>query len=189
MRDGFVVHGAEGALGGALGTLLVKQGITLARRMPEALKPPAVRRDPGEFVVSRLEALSGRALPWGVHHRVAEGLHWAYGITWGGLLGLAVAGLRVKTPRQTLLAGAGMGALVWAVGYVGWLPGAGLMQPIHRQGKGGVATSLLSHVLYGVAASVPIALIDRRRRRQRWWQRLADTAGLGSSVVLERVGR
>jgi hypothetical protein len=175
MRDGFVLHGAEGALGGAIGTLLLKQGMSLARRLPASLEPPAAIRDPGDFVVAQIEGLRGRPLPRPTHERVRSGLHWAYGVAWGGLLGIAVSGLHVKTPRQTLLSGAGMGALVWAVGYVGWLPGAGLMAPIQRQGAGRVVTSLLSHVLYGVAASVPIVIIDRERRRRRTWsQRLAD---------------
>jgi hypothetical protein len=177
MRDGFVLHGAEGAIGGVIGTLLVKQGMTLSRRLPEKLKPPAVRQDPGDFFVSRVESLRGRPLPGGVHDRLASGLSWAYGIGWGGLLGLAIAGMREQTVRRTLLAGAGMGALVWAVGYVGWLPGTGLMPPIHRQGAGHVAVSVAQHVLYGVAASVPIAAIDRaRRRRQPWWKKLAAAA-------------
>ena len=147
MRDGFVVHGAEGALGGAIGTLLVKRRIAITQRAPDE---PAT----GEGVA--------RALPW------------AYGIAWGSLLGLAVAGLHVRTAPRTLLAGAGMGALVWALESSGWLPGAG---PIARRSTRSAALSLASHVLYGVAVSVPIALIDReRRRRQHWWERLADEA-------------
>jgi hypothetical protein len=176
MRDGFVVHGAEGVIGGAIGTLLVKETMALGRRLPEKLKPPAVSRDPGDFLLSRFEALRGRPLPWNVHDRIASGLGWAYGIGWGGLLGLAVAGLRTKTVPRTLLAGAGMGAVVWAVGYVGWLPSTGLTPPIHRQGASHVAVSLASHVLYGVAAAVPIAVIDRaRQKRQPWWKKLATT--------------
>src|SRR5262249_14678598 len=159
MRDGFVVHGVEGALGGALGTLVVKRGMALGPRLPAKLKPPEVRRDPAELIVSRLEAWRGRPLSWQAHERLARGLPSAYGVGWGSLLGVAVAGLRVKTARRTLLAGAGMGALVWAVGYVGWLPGAKLTAPIHRQGAGHVATSFAMHVLYGVAAALPIAAI------------------------------
>jgi hypothetical protein len=173
MRDGFVLHGAEGALGGAIGTLLMKQTLSLGRRLPAELQPPSVRSDPAELVLSRVEALRGRPLPG--HDRLATALQWAYGIAWGSLLGIAVDRLHVRTPRRTLLVGAGVGALVWAVGYAGWLPRAGLTEPLRRQGVGRVATSLATHVLFGVAASVPIALIDRERRRRRpWWQRLGD---------------
>jgi hypothetical protein len=175
MHDGFVRHGAEGVLGGAFGTLLMKQGMMLASRMPPALKPPEVRGDPAEAIVSRLEEARGRPLGGALHARVARALPWAYGISWGGLLGLGVSSLRLKTTRQTLLAGAGMGALAWAVGYVGWLPAMGLARPVKRQGAGHIATSLVTHVLFGVAAAIPIALIDQRRKKRRsWWERLID---------------
>jgi hypothetical protein len=177
MRDGFVLHGAEGVLGGAIGTLLMKQGLSLLRKIPEDLAVPAPARDPADVIVSRIEAWRGRPFSGRVHQRAAQGLHWAYGITWGGLLGVAISALRVRNTRQTLLTGAGMGALVWGVGYVGWLPRTGLMKPVTRQGGGRVATSLATHVLFGIAASVPIALIDRARARRRsWWERLTDAA-------------
>jgi hypothetical protein len=173
MHDGFVRHGAEGVLGGAFGTLLMKQSMVLASRMPDPLKPPEVRGDPAEAIVSRLEEARGR--PLASHARLARALPWAYGISWGGLLGVGVSSLRLKTPRQTLLAGAGMGALAWAVGYVGWLPAMGLARPLKRQGAGHIATSLVTHVLFGVAAAIPIALIDRQRKKRRpWWERLID---------------
>ena len=183
MRDGFVVHTAEGALGGVLGTLLIKQTMALGRKMPEKLKPPVPSRDPAEMILSRLEGMRGRPLPWRTHDRVATGLRWAYNIGWGSLLGLAVSGLHVKRPRDTVLAGAGLGALVWAVEYVAYLPGTGLVRPVHKQGAGRVLTSLATHVAYGVAASLPILAIDRiRKAREPWWKQLAERVDAGGTV-------
>jgi hypothetical protein len=83
----------------------------------------------------------------------------------------------MQTTRRIIAAGAGLGALVWAVGYVGWLPRAKVTEPVTRQGAGHVATGIMTHVLYGVAAAAPIASIDAARRRRRlWWERLADAA-------------
>ena len=175
MRDGLVLHGVEGALGGVLGTLVVKRTIKIGSKLPEKLKPPEIRRDPAELVVSQIEAWRGRPLSQEAHARIARSLPWAYGVTWGSVLGLAVGGLHMKTTRRILVAGAGLGAVVWAVGYVGWLPRAKVTEPVTRQGAGHVVNGLLTHVLYGVAAAAPIAAIDAaRRRRQPWWERLAD---------------
>jgi hypothetical protein len=177
MRDGLVIHTAEGVLGGALGTLLIKQGMALGRRMPEPMRPPEPSGDPADFILSKLEARYGHVLPRRVHVRIVRSLPWAYGIAWGGLLGAAVAGMHVYRWRRTVLVGAGMGALSWAVGYAGWLPRTGLVRPIQRQGMGHILTSFATHVAYGVAASVPIALLDEvRRRRTPWWERLAADA-------------
>jgi hypothetical protein len=176
MRDGLVLHGVEGALGGVLGTLVVKRTIAIgASKLPEKLKPPEIRRDPAELVVSKIEAWRGRPLTPEAHARIARSLPWAYGIGWGSVLGLGVSALRMKTTRRIVLAGATLGALVWGVGYVGWLPRAKVTEPVTRQGAGHVATGLLTHVLYGLAAAVPIAAIDAaRRRREPWWERLYD---------------
>jgi hypothetical protein len=184
MRDGFVVHGVEGALGGVLGTLVVKRTIQIgSARLPEKLKPPEVYRDPAELVVSQIEAWRGRPLSKEAHQLVAESLPWVYGVAWGSLLGLAVSGFHMRTTRRILAAGAGLGAVVWAVGYAGWLPRAKVTEPVSRQGAGHVATGILTHVLYGVAAAAPIAAIDAARRRRRsWWERVADEAA-------ERFGR
>jgi hypothetical protein len=174
MRDGFVAHTAEGALGGVLGTLLIKQTLALGRRMPESLKPEVPIRDPADVVLSRLEGVRGRAFSTEAHGRFVTALHWAYGIGWGGLLGLAVGGLHARSTQQILGFGAGMGALVWAVDNVALLPRAGLARPVYRQSAGQIITSLLTHVACGVAASVPILIIDRvRERREPWWRRLA----------------
>jgi hypothetical protein len=164
MRDGFVLHGAEGALGGALGTLLVKQSLTLGRCLA------AGGRDPGEVVLSGIEALRGRPLPEHTRDRVAESVRWIHGGAWGGLLGIAVSALRVKTVRRTIAVGAAMGALAWVVEHARTRP----TRPL---------TSLSLHVLGGVLASLPIALVDReRRRRQPWWERLAEALRPGRRI-------
>lgn len=178
MRDGFVVHTAEGALGGALGTLLLKQTWALGRRIPAAWKPAPPPGDPADRVVARLERARGRPFSIRTHDRFTEGLRWAYGISWGGLLGAAVTGLRVRSVRQTILAGAGMGALVWAVG----LP-LGRGAPALRRQGGRLLTSLVTHVAFGVAAGVPILMIEAARRSQEpWWERIAEDAA-GSPVL------
>jgi len=175
MRDGLVLHGVEGALGGVLGTLVVKRTIKIGSKLPEKLKPPEIRRDPAELVVSQIEAWRGQPLTKEAHRAIARSLPWVYGVTWGSVLGLAVARLRMKTTRRIILSGAGLGALVWAVGYVGWLPRAKVTEPVTRQGTGHVVNGILTHVIYGVAAAAPIAAIDAaRRRREPWWERLAD---------------
>jgi hypothetical protein len=149
MRDGFVVHGAEGALGGAIGTLLVKRRIPITSGRPDEPAP-------------------SRAAPW------------AYSVALGSLLGVAITGLRVRTARRTLLAGAGMGAVVWALG-------ERTARPVPRRSARSVAMSLAAHVLYGVAVSAPIALLEHeRRRRQPWWERLAEDAG--ESTLGRRLG-
>ena len=54
--------------------------------------------------------------------------------------------------------GAALGAVVWMVGYEGWLPAAGLTSPAHRVPLAKNATGLASHVAYGALASVPLAI-------------------------------
>ncbi len=163
--DGYLVHAAEGLLGGAMGTLFIDRALRGARHLPEALKPTDLERDPGDFVVSKVEALRHRTLPRGVHERMAHALHWAYGIGWGGLFGLALAHTDVRRPRRALLAGAALGAAVWAVGYAGWLPAAGLARPLRRQGLPHALTSLLTHVGYGVVSSLPVLVLERAQHR------------------------
>jgi hypothetical protein len=172
MRDGFVSHAAGGVLGGAMGTLFMMNGMKrVGRRLPERLKPTPVRRDPAELMVARMEALHGHPLPRRLHDGLASSLHWAYGIGWGGLLGLATARRPMRSPRDALLAGAALGTLVWAVGYAGWLPATHLTPPLHRQGSRHAATSLIAHVAYGVVSALPILALDRILRRERGWKR------------------
>lgn len=176
MRNGFVSHAAGGVFGGAMGTLFMMNGMKrVGQRLPERLKPTLVRRDPAELMVARLEALRGRPLPRRVHDVLAGSLHWVYGMGWGGLLGLATTRHRLRSPRDTLLAGAALGTLVWAVGYAGWLPATRLTPPLHRQGGRHAAAALIAHVAYGIVSALPILVVDRVLRPERGFRRWLRT--------------
>ncbi|AUX23803.1 uncharacterized protein SOCEGT47_043330 [Sorangium cellulosum] len=170
MKHDAIVHAAGGVLGGTVGTALMLKGMKASQKLPERLKPPPVRRDPGEFMVSRVEQLRGAPLRRGLHDALARGMHWGYGATSGALFGLATSRLRLRTLPAALLAGSVMGTAVWAVGYIGWLPAAKLTPPVWRQGARRVAVSVLGHMAFGIVSAIPVLLLDRRRA-EPWWRR------------------
>ncbi|MDI1480281.1 hypothetical protein [Polyangium sp. y55x31] len=170
MRDDAISHVTAGVVGGAVGTALMQRGMKASQRLPERLRPPAVRKDPGEFMVSKLEELRGRPLPRALRDVVAQGLHWGYGVTGGVVLGLATSRRHIPTLPSALLAGATMGTAIWAVGYAGWLPATKLTPPLGRQGARHVAVSVLGHVVFGIVAAAPIFLLDRKA--EPGWKRV-----------------
>jgi hypothetical protein len=164
----------EGAAGGAAGTFLLTQALKLEPRLPEALRSDPPSGDPAEFIVERAERLAGRRLPERAHRALARSAAWTYGTGWAVLLGLLGPRLRMRKPGRALAIGAGLGAAVWAVGYAGWMPAAGLVPPIQRQRRGGIVSGLLGHVLYGMVSALPIYVGERieDRRRTRFLSRL-----------------
>ena len=152
---------AAGLVGGVVGTLLMTRLMPLAKKLPERLQPPMPRRDPGHTMVARGEKIVGPLSPK-MHTRAAQGLQWAYGMTWPlGLAALSGA-LGLRSPGRTLAAGALIGAAVWLIGYEGWLPAIGLIEPAHRVPLAKNASGLVSHVAYGTVAALPLALATRR---------------------------
>src|SRR5579884_2861236 len=122
---------AAGAVGSLVATWLMQKSMPLSKKLPEKLQPPMPNQDPGEFMVDQGEKIVGPVSPK-LHSTAAHGLHWAYGLVWPvGLAALADA-LDLDSTKKTIAAGAILGALVWAVGYVGWLPATGLTPPVHR---------------------------------------------------------
>jgi hypothetical protein len=168
MRDNVMAHATAGILGGALGTALLRQGMKASEKLPLRLQPTHSRTDPGEFMVMKLEQFRGKPLPRTVRDVVVQGLHWGYGMTSGLVLGVATSRRHIPTVPSALLAGAVMGAGVWAVGYAGWLPATKLTPPLTQQGGRHIAVSLLGHVAFGIVAVAPILLMDRRSHRPLW---------------------
>jgi hypothetical protein len=159
-----LIGAAEGALGGAVGTLFMQGLMKASARLPPALSGPEIAGDPGEHLLGRLERRTGR-LPERTRKTAAHGLPWAYGTFWGAALGLLAPRLRLRRWSRLVTAGAAMGAAVWAIGYVGWLPATGLAKPIHRQGALRSLSALVCHASYGVVAALPLGWLERRRYR------------------------
>lgn len=156
----------SGTVGGALGTAFMQKSMQYSDRMPEKLQPPPMEQDPGEFIVEKVETRRGRALEPKAHRVAAKSLHWVYGMGWGGALGVLAPRIGMNRLGRSLLAGAAMGAGVWAVGYAGWLPRAGLTPPLREQRAGAAAGNLGAHIGYGMLAALPIYLANRFRRRR-----------------------
>lgn len=161
------IHAVGGAVGGAVGTAFMQAGMKLDPKLPEAAQAPKLRSDPGDFLVQQGERTAGVKLPKDTHETVAHSLHWTYGVGWGALLGMTIPRAFARSLPETMLAGAGMGAACWAAGYVGWLPAAGLAAPIHRQGATHAASSLATHLIFGVLSALPIYALSRMLRPKR----------------------
>ncbi len=174
MASSWAVHAGGGAIGGLLGTAFLRRMTGLAGKLPEAWRPTEASRSPGEYFVGRAELAIRRPLPLKWHTRATRAGGFLYGAAWGAALGATSPVLGVRTLPAAALAGAAMGATVWAVGYVGWMPATGLVPPIHRQGATHVTTSLGAHVGYGVIASVVLHALQRAiaPKRQTFAQRL-----------------
>lgn len=149
MRNNIWQDVAIGAVAGIAGTMVI-QSLLMAHQKVSPETMPPINRDPGEFMLSKAKA----ALPAKAQERVpqkveavsAKLLGLGYGMTFGALYAVA----RPKT-KQSLLEGALLGLAAWAVGYLGWLPGAKLMRPVWKQKPTQVILPVAEHALYGVA--------------------------------------
>lgn len=56
--------------------------------------------------------------------------------------------------------GLGFGLLLWAAGYLGWLPAAGVLPQPWRQRAGDALTPAAAHVVYGLT----LGLVERALR-------------------------
>jgi hypothetical protein len=129
--------------------------------LPERMRPPMPKEDPGDFLVKQGEKLVG-PLSQNLHNRAVHGLPWVYGLSWPVGLAALSGVLRLDSVGKTIAAGALLGAIVWAVGYAGWMPLAGLMPPVHRVPIARNAPGLISHVAYGAVAALPLAVAAPR---------------------------
>jgi hypothetical protein len=166
---GEMLKGAvAGLVGGSLGTAMMRQSIKLSGRLPEKVQPTGLTQDPGDFIARKAASVAKRDLPEASHRRFSAALHWMYGTFWPTALGLALRDRMFRRFGPTVATGAGLGAGVWAVGYLGWLPAAGLVREGQGRRVGRQAMSLLNHVFYGVLSVAPLHLMYRlfpRRRR------------------------
>jgi hypothetical protein len=76
--------------------------------------------------------------------RVALVSHFAYGAAAGSLFAV-LPGTRGGSAARGVV----YGVLLWAAGYEGWVPLAGVLPPAHRDQRGRAITMLLGHAIFG----------------------------------------
>jgi hypothetical protein len=111
---------------------------------------PPIRKDPGEFMVEKVEqALPQRVreqIPKAVEAGAAQMSALGYGVTFGALY----AATR-PSGEHCLRDGLLLGAIAWAAGYLGWLPALKLMPPVWRQEPARAIVPAVEHLAYGLA--------------------------------------
>ena len=115
--------------------------------------------DPGRFVVRHGERLAGVRLSAKAERGAAVATHVTYGTTYGVLYALARLLVPAGDRRHPFVYGGLTGALVWAIGYIGLLPGVGLAKPITDETFPEVAGELTRHVAYGIAIAAAYDVI------------------------------
>jgi uncharacterized membrane protein YagU involved in acid resistance len=115
--------------------------------------------DPGEFMIHAGKDAVGivATIPKTVEHAAAETTYFAYGAAFGALYGL----VRGRSKHRSALAdGVVLGSVVYAAGYLGWLPIVGLTKPAWKQAFPEIAGEVLRHVAYGIATAATYGMID-----------------------------
>lgn len=150
---------AAGTAGGTVGAALMLPlfaGATRAGVLTEA--PPL--RIVDEAAAAAAEATEGGGpIAAGQRVGVAVGSHLLYGAGAGACYGL----LQDELELPPLAAGSVFGLALWAVGYLGWIPAAGVLPRPWRQQVGDAVTPLVAHVVYGLVLGAVERTIHGRR--------------------------
>ncbi len=163
-EQGVIERVARGTVAGLMGAMALQVLHTMSQRWLPQTMPP-YRQDPGDFMVEQVEAVLPRAMRQRVPPIVETGaarlLAVGYGLTAGALYALF-------RPRggQVVSDGILFGLLVWAVGYLGWIPALGLLPPIPEQDRAAVIAPPIRHTVFGIVTVAAYRwLSDRAGRR------------------------
>ena len=156
---GVMPRTGAGLAAGVAGTLAIQQTMKAGARWLPATQAP-LRGDAGRYAVRQVE----KRLPGPVQERVPErarelgalSAHLAYGASAGAFYAL----LR---PRggNVLRDGVVLGLAVWAAGYLGWLPRAGLLPPVSQHTAPQLLGELGHHAMYGIATAAAFTGVAR----------------------------
>ena len=134
----------RGATSGFAGTILM----TAAMLMGKVVGMEPGRLEPKEITENLEEKIGVRdLLPKSAFEASWVMMHFGYGATSGAAY--AFARKTFNFGRRPVLVGPAFGTLLWAFGYCGWLPLAGLYPPPTQVPKRKVAANILAHVVYG----------------------------------------
>jgi len=136
---------------GALAGLVATVPMTLVMLAGHRLFEPRQAKLPPRLITDRLlgRKASDEAGRW---HALAA--HFGFGAATGALFAL--------WPPPSVGKGVVFGLAVWAVSYLGWVPGLRLMPPATRQPARRNAIMIAAHVAWGLALGGVVAGLARR---------------------------
>jgi hypothetical protein len=157
----------RGAVAGAAGTVAMDAFWYARHRLTGGTQDPLTWEfgGPSDWDSVSAPAQVGRRLVEGLTQRPLDArwarltnnvMHWAYGVGWGTVLGVAGGSL----PRLRLAHGPLFGVTVWGTGYV-ILPVAGLYKPIWQYRIGELAPDLGAHLIYGTTSVGTFGMLRR----------------------------
>lgn len=143
---------ARGLGAGLVGTAAMTAWQELAARLEDGGGDPPPGQDPWErasvpaqVAARAIELATGRQPPPERIPLLTHVTHWAYGIGWGAVYGLA----RRRRRPTAAVAGVPFGAGVWALSYLQLVP-LGFYEPPWRYPPKTLALDLSYHLVYGL---------------------------------------
>jgi len=134
---------ALGAAAGVGATLLMQAMMKASPKVVPNGEPP-LRQDAGEFMIAKV--VGELPIPPAVRKTAAKSLHLGYGTAPAVLYAL------IRHRDGTVIVdGTLLGLGVWAAGYLGWLPAAGLIPPLREQSPRQITVPMVRHALFGIA--------------------------------------
>ena len=149
---------ARGAISGLVGTTLMSEMLAFAKS--SGLLPAEI---PQRQIVESLEKKAGieDKLPEGVKEAAWISQHFAYGTVAGAVYGLVQG--RLGMPGAFIPAGVVFGLLLWAIGFGGWAPLAGLYPKPSEDDKHRLGAEVFAHLVYGGVTATLFWMLGRQR--------------------------
>ena len=171
----------QGAVAGLAGTVIMTTAYKLAER--KILAPPQSDTPPQRMAADLTEATPAPVATRKAETPLATALHFGYGAAFGAAFGLAQS--RLRQPFE--LSGAVLGVGMWAFGYFGWVPAAGLYPRFEQQRGRYFWAPLALNVVYGLGTAYAFhelyeqSWLTRVKRQMMW--------SIGKTVVKTAIAR
>jgi len=152
-----VLAGAAAGVAATVPMTMVME--TLHERLQGEVQRPLPPREIAEAV----------AVKFGVHGDLSErdmqNLTLALHVGYAALTGAVFSTMAPRRPATGAAAGALFGLGVWATSYIGWLPIAGVRQPITYDPVARTGLMIAAHLAWGAAAGLILAATATRTRQ------------------------
>lgn len=155
----------RGALAGIAGTSAMTAAQTISAKLQSSSRNGSSASDEDPWETAPAPAKVAKRISEGVFHHdvsseqiplLSNAMHWSYGIGWGIIFGLAVAGRTAPAARR----GAIFGAAVWTSSYLQLVP-MGIYEPPWKYKPQELALDFSYHLAFGLTTATTFHAIER----------------------------